>query len=679
MSASTQFFCRIPKSVNLIQDYEEITSFPKPSLECRAALYSPNGEYFAYTQPHEVVVVRTTPSAPLQTRIEIADAFDIFFSPSGTYLCLWCKPVLLDHASGVWTKNVKVINIRSGNRTVLEWSNKHQGGWRPQFTVDERILAKGTNNKEIDFYELPQVGNGKVGGAFAAPQEVTDADADAEAAADAAIININRPTHKYKPDRPFGSFQLSTGRNPYIAVFIPEKDAQPAQVLIYNIPNFAQPICQKSFFKAERCQLRWNALGTALLALASTDHDTTNKSYYGETNLYLLGIAGSYDSRIHLDKEGPIHDFTWSPSSREFGVIYGYMPAKTTFFDARGNSIFSLPPAPRNTILFSPHARFVLVAGFGNLQGTVDVYDRQNKFAKLTTFEATNTSVCEWSPCGRFILTATTAPRLRVDNGLKVWHATGKLVYLKEYPELYSIGWKPQGVQEFPQLKVLEPAPEPHVSTTDFLAKKLASDTVASAKPAGAYRPPHARGSSGPAEKMSLYQKELLARGNSPNAAAGAAAAAAAGGGGSALRAIPGAAPAAAKPESKSALKNRKKREAKKKEEEDKAAASAESSSPTPGIGATVANAAASAASAVAAAAADTVNAVAGAVEGGSVVGGTSSFEDKKIRSLLKKLRAIEQLKMKQASGEPLEDTQVSKIQKEEEIRKELEVLGWSE
>lgn len=159
--------------------------------------------------------------------------------------------------------------------------------------------------------------------------------------------------------------------------------------------------------------MKWNSLGTALLALASTDHDTTNKSYYGETNLYLLGIAGSYDSRIDLKREGPIHDITWSPTAREFVVSYGYMPSETTFFDSRGNAIHSLPTAPRNTILYSPHAKFVLVAGFGNLQGTVDVYDRQNKFSKVVTFEASNTSVCEWSPCGRFILTATTSPRLR--------------------------------------------------------------------------------------------------------------------------------------------------------------------------------------------------------------------------------------------------------------------------
>lgn len=61
------------------------------------------------------------------------------------------------------------------------------------------------------------------------------------------------------------------------------------------------------------------------------------------------------------------------------------------------------------------------------------------------------------------------------------------------------------------------------------------------------------------------------------------------------------------------------------------------------------------------------------------MIGGVVSVEEKKIRSLLKKLRAIEQLKMKQASGEPLEDTQVIKISKEDEIRSELLALGWSE
>ncbi|KAM9893000.1 hypothetical protein OXX69_011850, partial [Metschnikowia pulcherrima] len=47
--------------------------------------------------------------------------------------------------------------------------------------------------------------------------------------------------------------------------------------------------------------------------------------------------------------------------------------------------------------------------------------------------------------------------------------------------------------------------------------------------------------------------------------------------------------------------------------------------------------------------------------------------------SLLKKLRAIEALRMRQAGGEVLEETQINKINKEDEIRSELASLGWTE
>ena len=50
---------------------------------------------------------------------------------------------------------------------------------------------------------------------------------------------------------------------------------------------------------------------------------------------------------------------------------------------------------------------------------------------------------------------------------------------------------------------------------------------------------------------------------------------------------------------------------------------------------------------------------------------------DKKIRGLLKKIRAIEDLKMRFAGGEKLEDTQMRKITSEEGVRKELAGLGY--
>jgi translation initiation factor 2A len=51
---------------------------------------------------------------------------------------------------------------------------------------------------------------------------------------------------------------------------------------------------------------------------------------------------------------------------------------------------------------------------------------------------------------------------------------------------------------------------------------------------------------------------------------------------------------------------------------------------------------------------------------------------EKKVRGLLKKIRAIEDLKMRLAGGEKLEDTQMRKIESEEGVRRELNGMGVS-
>ena len=83
-------------------------------------------------------------------------------------------------------------------------------------------------------------------------------------------------------------------------------------------------MAQKTFFKADRSQIKWNTIGTQVLVLTQTEVDQNNKSYYGETGgLYLLSASGTFDCRVPLDKEGPVHDFSWSPNSKEFVVVYG--------------------------------------------------------------------------------------------------------------------------------------------------------------------------------------------------------------------------------------------------------------------------------------------------------------------------------------------------------------------
>jgi translation initiation factor 2A len=130
------------------------------------------------------------------------------------------------------------------------------------------------------------------------------------------------------------------------------------------------------------------------------------------------------------------------------------------------------------------------VAGFGNLAGQMDIYDLERDHAKICTIEASNASVCEWSPDGKHILTATTSPRLRVDNGIRIWHAGGGLMYNEDLNELYHVCWRPQQRSAEPlEENPFSPVPTPHASALKYLGS-----VKTPSKPAGAYRPPGARG-----------------------------------------------------------------------------------------------------------------------------------------------------------------------------------------
>ena len=176
------------------------------------------------------------------------------------------------------------------------------------------------------------------------------------------------------------------------------------------------------------------------------------------------------------------------------------MPAKTVIFDQRTRVLHDFGSAPYNFISFNPQGRLLALAGFGNLAGKLDVFDRRS-LNKVCTIDAPNTSYCEWSPDGRSILTATLSPRLRVDNGIKIWHCTGVLVHYQSTEELYQTSWRPTPVEGVPQFgQAIPSAPEPSASVLDF-AKEAKSTP---SKPAGAYRPPGARGTTTP----SIFKRE---------------------------------------------------------------------------------------------------------------------------------------------------------------------------
>jgi len=174
-------------------------------------------------------------------------------------------------------------------------------------------------------------------------------------------------------------------------------------------------------------------------------------------------------------------------SPDEFFLV---MPARVMLFDQRVRTLHDFGTSFSNYISFNPQSRLLLLGGFGNLAGMIDVYDRRS-LTKISTIDASNASRCEWSADGKFILTATLSPRLRVDNGIKIWYLLGQLVHVQECEELYQASWcptLPDAVPPFPS--VIPPAPAPSAQAAAASAKPSL------ARPSGAYRPPGARGQS---------------------------------------------------------------------------------------------------------------------------------------------------------------------------------------
>ncbi|XP_030350892.1 eukaryotic translation initiation factor 2A isoform X3 [Strigops habroptila] len=319
----------------------------------------------------------------------------------------------------------------------------------------------------------------------------------------------------------------------------------------------------------------------------------------------------------NFTKNGPIYDVVWNPNSVEFCAVYGFMPAKATVFNLKCDPVFDFGTGPRNAAYYSPHGHILVLAGFGNLRGQMEVWDVKN-YKLISKPVASDSTYFAWCPDGEHIVTATCAPRLRVSNGYKIWHYTGSLLHNYEVPsneEMWQVSWQPFLDGVFPAKAVKYQA----------VPSELPS---AEPKPAQAYRPPALRNK--PVTSSKLHEDEPPQNMKPQSGSSD-------------------------KPLSKTALKNQRKHEAKKAAKQSICLQEAKADANH-----------------------DSTQSSASQNAPRSVVPAVTSGDpevDKKIKNLKKKLKAIEQLKEQAAAGKQLEKNQLEKIQKETALLQELEDL----
>ncbi|XP_073130726.1 eukaryotic translation initiation factor 2A isoform X1 [Henckelia pumila] len=433
---------------------------------CTSSKFSEDGSKLTVMRSDSLISIYDCKSMKEIRSLQVPNVVASSISPRGTYLQTFQK------ATSPQDKNLIVWKIDTGESIYQMFQKNMTKATWPSicFSSDEAVASRLATN-EVQFFDPTDFSKG-------------------------IIHRVRVPG--------IAAFELSRTPGLYVAAFVPESKGMPANIQIFTCAKEVQnqPVARRSFFRCSSVQLNWNCGSTGLLVVVQSDVDKTNQSYYGESKLSYLTTDGTHEGLVPLRKEGPVHDVQWSYTGNEFAVVYGFMPAMATIFDKKCNPLLELGTGPYNTIRWNPKGKLVCLAGFGNLPGDMAFWDYSEK-KRLGTTKAELSVTSEWSPDGRFFMTATTAPRLQVDNGIKIFHHNGSLYFKRMFDKLFQAEWKPESPDKFgdiaetlkalDSLKMEDTAKQGQGSKAGQASSRPSAAANPPVHKPAAYRPPHAK------------------------------------------------------------------------------------------------------------------------------------------------------------------------------------------
>lgn len=411
-------------------------------------------------------------------------------SPRVTFLLTWSKPNNTPNTTSTNVENLRIYNATTG-LYLHGFPCKKSTLSTVQWTHDESLVFHLVTN-EVHIYNAHTFQRvGKV----RCPN----------------IASFSLPSVKgYSANTTMNSTEAMNERKYLLTTFVSGSKGKPSRVDLLRYPDrmgvesstipssttsiekedgavikSGPGLASKSLFDAEEVHVNWSPRADSALVLTQTVVDATGESYYGSSHLFLLlendikrpgyGIATSVTLPTEATKSVhgsiPILCANWVPNPTivgpvPFGVISGSMPPLASLHHGiTAEPTFLFGRAHRNTMDISPHGRFIVCGGYGNLAGGMDFWDRNKgkliprrmmvpppstnavtspkaTMSYVTIKESSELSITsqnpavghQWSPDSRTYLISTTSPRMNVDNGVHIYRYDGGLVDEKMLP-----------------------------------------------------------------------------------------------------------------------------------------------------------------------------------------------------------------------------------------------------
>eukprot|EP00834_Sanchytrium_tribonematis_P003978 NODE_175_length_14138_cov_1.015314.p4 type:complete len:454 gc:universal NODE_175_length_14138_cov_1.015314:9692-8331(-) len=217
----------------------------------------------------------------------------------------------------------------------------------------------------------------------------------------------------------------------YLCLFLKKKNG-PSFAKLCHVSDIKSFVSSATLMSVQYIEFYWCKDYCIVQAI-----NESGGGYYGNSFLYLLNVNG-YTARIPLAKEGPIHHVAWNPIRIEFCVIYGYMPASIDIFNTKCDVVKSFKADHKNYCKFSHNGKLLVISGFGNMPGDTEVYSTEG-YTMTGSFRASLTSELYFTSDNQQIITATFYRRLKVDNGITLWHPSGCKINFFAKERLFAV------------------------------------------------------------------------------------------------------------------------------------------------------------------------------------------------------------------------------------------------